>query len=68
MEKIIQLDYFRDERFTLTDIEKLHPKAFFNESSGPAFFVSSPKFNFVSWWVICDVEAPDPLIATEVIL
>jgi len=66
MVKIIQLAYFRDEKFTLTDTEKLHPKALFNESFVLAFFVASPKFNFFNFWVICDVNDHDPPIETEV--
>jgi hypothetical protein len=66
MVRIIQLSYFGDENFTLMDAEKLLPKAFFNESSGPAFVGASSKFNFVSCWVICDVQALDPPINTEI--
>jgi hypothetical protein len=42
MEKIIQLTYFGDEKFTLTDAEKLRSKAFFNESLGPVLLMLHP--------------------------
>jgi hypothetical protein len=64
---IIQLSLFQEmKKITLTDAEKLCPKAFFNESLGPAFVGASSKFNFVSFWVICDVQDLDPPINTEV--
>jgi hypothetical protein len=66
MERIIQLSYFKDEIFTLTDVKKFLSKTFFNESSGPMFIGASSKFNSVSCWVICDIYSLDPPINTKV--
>jgi hypothetical protein len=57
---------FLEEKFTLMDTEKLCPKKFFNESLGLAFIGASPKFNFVSCWVIYNVQDPHPPIETGV--
>jgi len=47
----------RDEKYTLTNAQKLQAKMFFNESSGLVLVVVSPKFSYVSSRAMCVIYA-----------